>query len=367
MKDETDHAPWIDSPESTWAPMPEGGIIDVHLGQPEPRGPRQQWLEYEQLAEHLSARFEPRHSLRAFQFIQSLARQQAAPERLRRPYATPVAYTEWGPRDAPVVLCVGGVANTAMRFAFLANELRRSHRVICMDWVGRGRSGWLADDHEYTLDTYVEQMRQMLDHLRVPSATVIGSSMGGTAGIALAARDPSRVERLVLNDIGAHVPQERRQRRAETLARFYVFRNPEDLQRRIGAAHKNDGPISDAVRLFITYHQTRWSPENAGRIYRADPRAMVAFQREAQASVDQWDEWGQLRCPVMLVHGMESDALLPETIERMRRMRPLTLMHVPKTGHTPVLCDRQQMRNIGEWLHGDGRDPAEFSVPLAAS
>jgi hypothetical protein len=92
---------------------------------------------------------------------------------------------------------------------------------------------------------------------------------------------------------------------------------------------------------------------------------MVAFQREAQTCVDQWDEWAQLRCPVMLIHGMESDALLAPTIERMRRIRPLTVMHVPQTGHTPVLCDRRQMRNIAEWLRSDGLEAAEFSVPLA--
>ena len=75
--------------------------------------------------------------------------QGGVPRRLRKPYATPVAYSDWGPRDAPLVVCAGGVANTAMRFAFVAAQLCRDHRVICMDWLGRGRSGWLADMSEY--------------------------------------------------------------------------------------------------------------------------------------------------------------------------------------------------------------------------
>jgi pimeloyl-ACP methyl ester carboxylesterase len=56
-----------------------------------------------------------------------------------------VAYADWGPADAPVVLCCGGVANVAMRFNYLAADLSDRFRVICMDWLGRGRSGWMAD------------------------------------------------------------------------------------------------------------------------------------------------------------------------------------------------------------------------------
>lgn len=355
MKDDFDFSHWAALHEpQTLASSPQVGKRE------------RVWDEHDLRAAELTAHFVPLHRMRFFDFLQTADRQAGAPARLVKPYTTPVAYTDWGPREAPIVVCVGGVANTAMRFAFLAAELCASHRVICMDWVGRGCSGWLADDLEYRLETYVSQLRQLVEHLGGRPVAIAGSSMGGSVAMEFAARCPALVERLVLNDIGAHMPQERRVRRAETLARFYVFRNPDELLRKVGAAQKNDGIVSADVRLFIGHHQTRWSPENAGRIYRADPRAMLAYQREAQADVDQWEAWGEVRCPTLLLHGMESDALSTATIARMDRMHPMTVAHIPKTGHTPVLCDGHQTHCIGDWLRGNGETRPAFSIPLAA-
>jgi pimeloyl-ACP methyl ester carboxylesterase len=181
---------------------------------------------------------------------------------------------------------------------------------------------------------------------------VLGSSMGGSAAIELAARHPKLVSRLILNDIGPFMPKGRRKRRAATLARHYVFRDPADLLRKIGASQKNDGPISDDIRFNVTFHQTRWSDEEGGRVYRHDVRALQAYKRDAQHDLDQWELWKKVRCPVLLIHGLLSDALLPPTIRRMRVEHDVSVMHVPDTGHTPVLSDRNQNWFIHEWLMG---------------
>lgn len=324
------------------------------------------WHDWLQVAERLDRRFAGHHAVAGFRYQQPVALQPEVPPRLRRLYEVPVACTDWGPRGGPVLVCCGGVANTAMRFAFLAADLaREGHRVVCMDWLGRGRSGWLADGSEYRLATYVEQLRQLIVHLGGGPVAVLGSSMGGSTALALAAQHPQLVSRLLLNDVGPHIPQARRARRAQALARHYVFRTPQDIMRRAGAAQKHDGPVGDEVRQFIAYHQTRWSDEDAGRIYRIDPRALLAYQRDAARSVDQWAAWAALQCPVLLVHGLESDALTPATITRMKRSHGMTLAHVPDTGHTPVLSDRNQTAMIGDWLRGPAGQTGEFSVPHA--
>ncbi|MBL8345827.1 MAG: alpha/beta hydrolase [Rubrivivax sp.] len=363
-------------------PAPLGGALPDVAWEPPLPGQRRSlgsWNEYMALASRVVGRFHGHFQLRHFDYEHPTRLQPGTPRRLRRAYVTPVAYTEWGAADAPVLLCCGGVANVAMRFHYLASDLADRYRVICMDWLGRGRSGWLAAEEDYSLPTYAEQLRQMILHLDSAGAgarsgrrrgaraagqgvTVLGSSMGGTAAIELISHHPGLIERLILNDVGPHIPARRRKRRAEAIARHYVFRNPGDLLRRVGASNKNDGPVSDDIRFNLSFHQTRWSDEESGRVYRHDVRAMQAYRRTSRHSVVQWAQWRSVDCPVLLIHGMQSDALLLPTLERMRRGKPVAVMHVPDTGHTPLLADRNQIDFIRQWLAGGVPAGAEWSV-----
>jgi pimeloyl-ACP methyl ester carboxylesterase len=311
------------------------------------------WDEYMSMAKRIIERFDHQFDLRHFDYMHPI-RLQKSQKRFRKPYPVKVAYTEWGDpqKQNPIVVCVGGVANTAMRFNYLAADLESHFRVVCMDWVGRGRSGWMADQRDYSLATYVEQLRQLIDHLGGGPVILLGSSLGGSAAIELAARYPNLVGKLILNDIGPYIPKARRKRRSATLARYYVFREPSDLLRKIGASQKNDGPVSDDIRFNVTFYQTKWSDEEGGRIYRHDVRALQAYRDDAQESLDQWRLWKRVRCPVFLIHGMMSDALLSPTIKRMMENERVSVMHVPDTGHTPVLSDRNQNWFIHEWLMG---------------
>ena len=222
---------------------------------------------------------------------------------------------------------------------------------------------WLAKEGDYTLDTNVETLAQLLDHLDQPSASIIGSSLGGSTAMAFAARHPGRVEKLVLNDIGPYMPAERRQRRAQAVAHHYIFKRPSDLFRRLGASAKNDGPVTEDELLHNTYFQTQWSAEHGGRVYRHDPRALQAYAADATGSIDQWDDWRTLDVPILVIHGLLSDALLLETVQQMLEKPGVVAMHVPETGHTPALSDAYQIHFVRAWLLGHGPD-APFTCLL---
>ena len=320
------------------------------------------WNDYIAVASQVVGRFHGQYHLGHFDYHHPTRLQTGTSRRLKRPYSVSVAYAEWGAPDAPLVICCGGVASVAMRFNYLASDLHDSFRLVCMDWVGRGRSGWLASEGDYSLATYAEQLRQMIDHLGGGPVTVLGSSLGGSAAIEVAARYPKLIDRLILNDVGPHIAARRRRRRAETLARHYVFREPSDMLRRVGASQKNDGPVSDDIRFNLTFHQTRWSDEEGGRVYRHDVRALQAYRRDSKKSLQQWDLWKKVRCPVLLIHGMQSDVLFEPAMRRMARGKEMTLMHLPDTGHAPLLADRNQIAFIRDWLDRSGVAAVEWSV-----
>jgi pimeloyl-ACP methyl ester carboxylesterase len=346
-------ARWMPRDEAAGDTVP-GALFDLSWEPPVPGRRRvlRTWKEYMAVASEVVGRFHGEFRMGHFDYVHPTRLQPQTPRRLKRPYTVNVAYTDWGPDDAPVIVCLGGVASVAMRFNYLASDLSKHYRLICMDWLGRGRSGWLADQGDYSMATYAEQLRQLIMHLGGRPVVVLGSSMGGSAAIELIAKHPKLVSQLILNDIGPHIPASRRRRRSQTLARHYVFRDPSDMLRRVGASQKNDGPVADDIRFNLTFHQTRWSEEEGGRIYRHDVRALQAYREQAQTSLQQWEQWKSVRCPILLVHGLQSDALLPPTIERMVRGKDITIMHLPDTGHAPLLADRHQIGFIRDWLNG---------------
>ena len=269
-----------------------------------------------------------------------------------KPYVVRLTYSDPGGGGEPVV-AMGGLTNVAQRFDFLSLDAAPALRVVGMEFAGRGRSGWLAEISDYHLDAYVEQLRQLLGHLEFDSCTLLGSSLGGSTAIRFAARYPERVRRLVLNDSGPFIPVERRARRAKAVGRHYVFASPGEVFRRTGAAQRHSGPAPDAVLLHTAHHRTRWSDEERGRVYRHDLRALLAYRAEARSSLDLWDDWTRVQCPVLLIHGVESDATSDETIARMRGVGGLSVIHVPRTGHTPTLCDAELIEEIVRWVQDD--------------
>src|SRR4029450_3322647 len=117
------------------------------------------WSEYGRVISRASTRFDGRFSLKTFDYVHP-GRLEQGEARFKKTYSVKVAYTQWGHASQPTVICIGGVVNTAMRFSYLADSLCRRYRVICMDWLGRGRAGWLATESDYSQDTYVEQLTQ---------------------------------------------------------------------------------------------------------------------------------------------------------------------------------------------------------------
>ena len=255
--------------------------------------------------------------------------------------------------DGETVVAVGGLTNVAERFDFLALQSAPRLRFISLDLAGRGQSGWLAELSDYHLDTYVAQIKQLFKHLKLRRATLLGSSLGGSAMIRFAARYPNKVRRLILNDSGPYIPKARRQRRARAVARHYVFHAPADMFRRTGAAEKHAGPALDAVLLHTAHHKTKWSRREGGRVYQHDLRALLAYRLEAKRSLNLWDDWRKVRCPVLVLHGQLSDALSMRTINAMRAHRDLSVLHIPNTGHTSTLSDSNLINEILAWVNDD--------------
>lgn len=322
------------------------------------------WVHYDKLIDVVERALAPLPAVEYFEYTHASSLQTTTDGSDACAYRTRLAYTDFGGIDEPLI-CIGGLTSTLRRFDFLALQLAPNLRVIGFDLAGRGRSGWLREQSDYNLESYIAQLEQLVQHLRVPSVSILGSSLGGCIGLKYAARFPDKVRSLILNDIGPFIPAARRLRRAHSVARHYVFRRPQDLFRRGSAINRYCGPAPDAALLHDMHFKTKCSDDEDGRVYTHDLRALLAYRAEASQNLDLWEDWHQTNCPVLLIHGEESDALMNDTMMCMRGNGRLSIVHVPETGHTPFLCDDNIVRLIGDWIRDSQPAWPEQTCPNA--
>ena len=106
------------------------------------------------------------------------------------------AYDLHGPADAPVIALIHGLGLCREIWDQHLPALRQRYRVINYDLYGHGDSA--PPTQRATLSVYAEQLRQLLDHLQIDTAAVVGFSIGGMINRRFAMDHPSRVSALVI-------------------------------------------------------------------------------------------------------------------------------------------------------------------------
>ena len=117
-----------------------------------------------------------------------------------------ISYDDAGaPGGKPVLLVHGFASNRDegwKRTGWYAAFERRGQRVIAPDMRGHGQSGKPHDPASYAPDRRLADVTELLDHLGVERADVVGYSMGARLALGLAIRAPERVDNLVVGGIG---------------------------------------------------------------------------------------------------------------------------------------------------------------------
>jgi pimeloyl-ACP methyl ester carboxylesterase len=103
--------------------------------------------------------------------------------------------------DGPPVLLLHGLASSIYTWKDVLPALAAHHDVIAMDLPGFGDS---AIPPHATGDQIVRAVIALMDRLGIARASIVGNSLGGAIAIAIAARRPDRVDRLVLLDAAGY-------------------------------------------------------------------------------------------------------------------------------------------------------------------
>ncbi|HZN66982.1 MAG TPA: alpha/beta hydrolase [Tepidisphaeraceae bacterium] len=95
----------------------------------------------------------------------------------------------------PVVLLHGSFMTITNNWAGWIGELSKTRKVIAVELQGHGRTADIKRDFSY--ENLADDVAVLLDHLKIPSADLIGYSMGGGVAMQCAIRHPGKVRKVV--------------------------------------------------------------------------------------------------------------------------------------------------------------------------
>ena len=252
-----------------------------------------------------------------------------------------MAYVEFGNPAAPAVLCVHGLTRNGRDFDALAESLSNRFHVICPDLPGRGKSDWLPDAALYQPQSYAIAISHLLAAINKPVSWV-GTSLGGICGMMVAAAGNTPITRMVLNDIGPHIPAA-----ALTRIRDYMTKAPERfptvaaVEAHLRVIHAPFGKLTDAQWAHLARYSARPVLDAGGGSAYAlhyDPKIADPLKSTVPIDADMWPLWGMINIPILSIRGEDSDLLTTETFERMKAEGAEGLV-VPDAGHAPALMD----------------------------
>ena len=107
---------------------------------------------------------------------------------------TKISYTDSGEGTA-IVLLHGFLENKKMWQDYIA-LFSENYRVITIDLLGHGESDCLGYVH--SMEDNANVVHEVLEHLHIQRAIIVGHSMGGYVGLAFAELYPNEINKLVL-------------------------------------------------------------------------------------------------------------------------------------------------------------------------
>jgi len=249
-------------------------------------------------------------------------------------------YYELSGQGDPLVL-IPGLGCTCRSWDPVRDELGEHFTLVCLDNRGMGRS--VAKRQPHTLGDYSADVVELLDHLQLDHAHVLGISLGGIIAQRFAVDHPERVNRLVLVscahrfgpylwEIAGLVGQSLRYFPAKLFTRTleilgggpaYLDAHPESIDQKVAEVAKN--PV---------------------------PRHALARQLHCLAASNPEPEDYRITAPTLVISG-EHDSLIPHYFARkMADVIPDSrFMLIPDAGHNPFTeCPDQVLPPIIEFL-----------------
>lgn len=234
-----------------------------------------------------------------------------------------IMYYEEAGSGEPLVL-VMGLGGDLQGWALQVPALAKQFRVITFDNRGSGRSS--APDRPYSISGMADDLAQLLDHLKVDKAHILGFSMGGYIAQEFALKHPGRVNKLILMATAASIDGYGRNIVMGWINVRRSSMSREQITRLQATWLYSPGLLDDDARFERSVANSMANPY---------PQQDHAFIRQGQAILgfDASDRVAKIQAETLVVAAKDDILVPPRNAEKLAKLLPKATLKVLEGGH----------------------------------
>jgi len=207
----------------------------------------------------------------------------------------------------------------------------RHYRVLTYDVRGYGQTE--TPPAEYTIDTLVQDLYELLKALGVDETHLLGYSMGGRIVIGLTLAHPEMVTALIIANSGL-APVERSEEEMKEMMKLREQRMKVVEERGLEAV------IEESTAMVFSPGWPEENPEVVERYtsirLKNDPKAYLTAMR-AMVWGAQPPDVSSIRCPTLIIAGEQDGLMGAASAEASQKMLPGSWLKVMATGHASAI------------------------------
>jgi non-heme chloroperoxidase len=227
-------------------------------------------------------------------------------------------YAEQGSPSGPPIIMLHGLTDSWFSFSGILPALPANYHIYALDLRGHGGSD--RPSHGYTMPDFADDVISFMDAMELPSATLVGHSMGSLVAQQVALTAPQRVARLALLGAGSNIHTPDLQGFQQAVDEL-VDPVPEEFARefQVSTIYRPipDNFLNQAVAESLKLPAHVWRGALAGCL-----------------AVDFTPDLAQIQVPVLLLRG-DQDAVFPRAAQDalVTGLARAVLRVYPQTGH----------------------------------
>lgn len=242
-------------------------------------------------------------------------------------------YRITGSDSLPKLVLLHGLMGFSSNWQRVIKAFESNFQILVYDQRGHGRS--FKPETGYRPEDYAQDLLRICEELGWTTIHLVGHSMGGRNALCFASLHPTRVEKLIIEDISPDFALEAIQN-----IRQIVNAVPVPFRDRDAAKHFFENDLAsalkgsaDALALGPFLQANLMTLENGQLSWRFSKKAILESLESGRAQ-SRWPEWRALTMPTLLVRGQNSKDLSRVTFDQMLSENPrVEGIEIPDSGH----------------------------------